>query len=134
MYDGNRNCSWSNVDWTSSKLSDPFSSPLNTPGYYTPPLHITAQLESKMLMPCNAFIRKELHQSLRHLELNKGVVLKSIRVSFLPQVNDSISPSSTARQALVQVVIRVVSAVEVWTLKITLYHISHIISSSYMIS
>ena len=69
----------------------------------------------------HARIGKELHQHLRHLALDKSVVLMSI--TFLPHVNDfDIAVLNGPHQALVHVVVDLIR-IEVWMVKNSLYQI-----------
>ncbi len=82
QHDGNRNCSRSKPELGQFKTQ----LSIGIAAKYPVPLCISAELESTVLMPRHVLIRKEFHQNLRHLALDKGAVLRSI--PFLPHVND----------------------------------------------
>jgi hypothetical protein len=84
---------------------------------------IIAEFESKVLTPCHAFVRKQLHEHLRHFPLDKRDVLKSI--SFLPHVDDfDVAILDCLHQALVHIMVDLI-CIEICIVKDPLYRVFH---------
>jgi hypothetical protein len=91
-------------------------------------IHLTVfwldgELESNLLTPCHALIRKQLHQHLQYFALDKSDILKSI--PFLPHIHDfDVIVLDCLHQALVHIMVRVdLVCIKIWMVYNPLYKI-----------